>query len=220
MASSFSRLFSEADKSRIQAAVVEAEKKTSGEIVPYFVERSDDYEFAEWRGGALVGALIAAVFAGIHELTTIWLPFDFAGLVLLIMIAVAGGMLLVRFVHPLKRLLAGRTTMAHHVSKRAAEAFVAEEVFHTRDRTGILLFISFLEHQVLVLGDAGINAQVEKREWDDVVRRIVQGLKTGAPADGLVGAIGMCGDLLQRQGVARRPDDTDELSDGLRLSDR
>ena len=220
MPSSVARLFSEADRARIQAAVRGAEGKTAGEIVPFVVERSDAYEAADWRGGALVGTAIASAVAALHELTDIWLPFDFAGLVLLVIVCFVAGMLAVRFIPALKRLFTGSDDMGHHVGRRAAEAFVAEEVFKTRDRTGILLFVSLLERRVLVVGDAGINARVQKSDWDGIVAMIVDGLKSGAPTDGLVRAIGACGDLLERQGVARKSDDTDELSDGLRISDR
>jgi len=220
MASTVARLFSESDRDRIRAAVKGAEQKTSGEIVPYVVERSDTYEFAEWRGGALLGTTIATIFVALHEFTPVWLPLDFAGLVVLTIVAFVAGMLLVRLIGPLKRLLAGNAEMEHRVAQRAAEAFVAEEVFKTRDRTGILLFISLLEHRVLVVGDEGINAAVDKAEWDDVVATVVAGLKGGTPAEGLLKAIGMCGELLHRQGVKRKPDDTDELSDRLRMRDR
>lgn len=220
MASHVAQLFSDADRARIQAAVVEAEGKTSGEIVPYVVERSDGYEAAEWRGGALLGCTVGLLIAGLHSLTDVWLPVNIAGLIAFVIGASMVGMLAVRTIAPLTRLFAGRSHMAHHVSRRAAEAFIAEEVFRTRERTGILLFVSLLERTVLVVGDAGINARVQKADWDGIVAMVVQGLKTGTPADGMVRAIGACGTLLERQGVARRADDTDELSDGLRTSDR
>ena len=220
MASRVARLFSESDLARIKVAVVEAEGKTSGEIVPFVVERSDDYEVAEWRGGALLGATVAIVFAALHELTDLWLPVNFAGLVAISIVAFVGGMVGTRFVPSMIRLLAGRELMTHHAGRRAAEAFVAEEVFQTRDRTGILLFVSLLERTVIVVGDAGINAHVQKTEWDGIVAMIVDGLKKNTPADGMVRAINACGALLERQGVARKTDDTDELSDGLRMSDR
>ncbi|CAG0964938.1 hypothetical protein ARNL5_01220 [Anaerolineae bacterium] len=220
MVSRVAQLFSESDLARIKAAVVEAEGKTSGEIVPFVVERSDDYEVAEWRGGALLGTSVAIVFAALHELTDLWLPLNFAGLVAVSIVAFVAGMLAARVVPVLTRLLAGRELMTHHAGRRAAEAFIAEEVFQTRDRTGILLFVSLLERTVIVVGDAGINARVQKTEWDAIVALIVAGLKQGMPADGMVRAIGACGALLERQGVARKADDTDELSDGLRMSDR
>jgi putative membrane protein len=220
MASTVAQLFSEADRTRIQAAVVEAEGKTSGEIVPYVVERSDGYEATEWRGGAICGGAVAIVFAVLHRLTDIWLPLNFAGLVAVSIVAFLAGMLLVRFIPALMRRLSGRELMAHHVARRAAEAFIAEEVFRTRERTGILLFVSLRERMVLVVGDAGINARVQKSDWENIVAMIVDGLKKGTPGDGMVRAIGACGALLEQQGVKRREDDTDELSDGLRMSDR
>lgn len=220
MASKVAQLFSEADRKRIQAAVIEAEGRTSGEIVPYIVERSDGYEAAEWRGGAICGGAVAILFAALHRLTDIWLPLNFAGLVAVSIVAFLAGMLLVRFIPALMRLLSGRELMTHHVARRAAEAFIAEEVFRTRERTGILLFVSLRERMVLVVGDAGINARVQKSDWESIVAMIVGGLREGHAADGMVRAIGACGALLERQGVTRREDDTDELSDGLRISDR
>jgi putative membrane protein len=104
------------------------------------------------------------------------------------------------------------------VAQRAAEAFLAEEVFDTRDRTGILLFLSLLEHKVLVLGDAGINAKVQQSEWEEVVKLIVDGMRSGKPADGLIEAIQKCGALLKREGVVIKPDDKDELSNQMRTS--
>ena len=93
-------------------------------------------------------------------------------------------------------------------------------VFNTRERTGILLFISLLEHRIEVVGDAGINRKVTADEWTDVVMRIREGIKAGKLADGLVAAIEMCGELLERGGVEIRPDDVNELSDDVRLRDR
>ena len=86
------------------------------------------------------------------------------------MAAFGAGMALTHFVPSVKRLLAGRTLLRKRVSQRAAEAFIAEEVFDTRERTGILLFVSLFERHVLVVGDSGINTHVKQEEWDDVVR--------------------------------------------------
>jgi len=220
MAHRLSHLFSPADLERVKAAVKEAEKKTSGEIVPYVVDHSDEYEEAEWRCGALFGTLTLAVFAAVHRFTSVWLPLDFAEVVLLSLLAFLSGMGLARFFPPVKRLFAGNALLDRRVALRAADAFVAEEVFKTRDRTGILLFLSVLEHKVLVVGDEGINARVEKLDWQEVVSTIVEGVKAGKPADGLVEAIGKCGALLDRHNVSIRRDDTDELPDSLRIRQR
>ncbi len=220
MTPSVSRLFSEQDLARIKRAVEEAEKKTSGEIVPYVIEQSDDYERAVWRGASAAGGLAVLTFLAVHAFTVFWLPFTLPVVLVVIMAAFGAGMALVHFVPSAKRLLAGRTLLRKRVSQRAAEAFIAEEVFDTRERTGILLFVSLLERQVLVVGDSGINAHVKQEEWDDVVQSIVRGIRKGSASTGIVEAIGKCGLLLERRGVTRRADDTDELRDDLRMSDR
>jgi putative membrane protein len=220
MASSVSRLFSEQDLKRIRESVKEAEKKTSGEIVPFVVEQSDDYERAIWRGASAAGVFALAVFLGLHTFTEWWLPFNMPVVLLVALAAFGCGMALTHYIAPLRRILAGGALMRHRVSQRAAEAFLAEEVFDTRDRTGILIFVSLFERQVLVVGDSGINERVKQEEWDDVVQTIIQCIRRGSYADGLVEAIGKCGTLLERRGVERRSDDTDELRDELRMSDR
>jgi len=220
MAPAISRLFSAADLEGVSAAVHDAEKRTSGEIVPYVVEQCDDYEFAEWRGGALLALLTAIVLLFLHSFTAIWLPIDPAGMLLAVLMAFGAGMLLVKYVRSLKRILAGSAAIHRRLHQRASEAFIAEEVFLTRDRTGILLFLGLLERRVLVLGDAGINGKVKQEEWQDVVDTVIAGIRAGSPVDGLVNAIRKCGALLERKGVNIRADDRDELSDALRMKDR
>ncbi|MEK9137917.1 MAG: hypothetical protein AAB393_12400, partial [Bacteroidota bacterium] len=153
------KLFSESSLKRIKEAVEEAERSTSGEIVPYVVEMSDTYEVAEWRAGVLSGVIALGVFAAVRRFTETRLPFDFVEMALVAMLASAAGALLAHFIPVLQRLFTGKHLIDLRVNQRAAQAFIAEEVFATRDRTGILIFLSLLEHRVLVLGDSGINAK-------------------------------------------------------------
>lgn len=120
------------------------------------------------------------------------------------------------YLPPLQRALAGADLLDETVHRRALQFFVEEEVFDTRDRTGILLFVSLWEHRIEVLGDTGINERVEPDEWGEVVDRIRAGIRTDNLTKGLVEAIDMCGRLLERKGVGVRPDDQNELSDTVR----
>jgi len=217
MAHKVSHLFSAKDLEKIRNAVKSAEGKTSGEIVPYLVDRSDEYEEAEWRLGSLLGLAVLAGALGYHQFSNLWLPIDVAVLVLATAAAFLLGMGLARFIGPVKRFFSGRALIERRVNARAAEAFLAEEVFRTRERTGILIFLSVLEHKVLVLGDAGINAKVEKAEWQDLVDTVTRSITAGDPTGALLKAIGQAGALLARSDVRRRKDDRDELPDDLRI---
>lgn len=213
-------LFQPGDFDRIRAAVQEAEKKTSGEIVPYLVDASDEYEEAEWRFGVLIAVLVLGGSAAFHHYSDVWLPLDLAYLLLATAISVLSGILLVKYVPPLKRLFAGKQLIERRVSASASQAFLTEEVFKTRDRSGVLIFVSVLEHKVIVLGDAGINAKVEKKEWQDLVDSLAGAIARNEPVIGLLEAIRKTGLLLERAGVARRSDDSDELPDDLRIRER
>lgn len=209
-----------ADLDAIRAAVAEAEQRTSGEIVPYFVEESDAYPSAIWKGtalGAFAGALLAeAIYFFGHfwgGMMPLWIALPAAA-------GGAVGFLLAAYVPAVKRWMAGDGLLDLRTRQRAEMAFLEEEVFHTRHRTGILLFLSLFEHRVIVIGDSGINQKVEQGQWDGIVQTVVAGIRAGNPGEALVAGIRQCGELLERYGVAIQPDDFDELSNELRRGDR
>lgn len=209
-------LLSDADREAVRSAVVEAEKRTSGEIVPYVVPASDAYPNALWKGaafGALAGPLLALA---LHRLWDLWGSHFELWLLAPAAAGAATGFLLAAFVPPVKRWLAGDEMLELRTRQRAEMAFLEEEVFRTRERTGILLFLSLFEHRAIVLGDSGINQKVDQAQWDAIVRDLAAGVRAGRPGGAMVEAIRTCGELLERHGVARRSDDQDELSNELR----
>ncbi len=210
------RFFSDADLERIRAAVQTAESQTSGEVVPYIVERSDDYDEAELRSALLLGLLPLTVVLAMRVFTDRWIEYDAMELAVATLVCTAIGWVAGRYIPPLKRLLAGNALMNRRAEQRAEEAFLSEEVFNTRGRTGILLFVSVFEHRVLVVGDSGINAKVKKADWDGVVHAVTQGIKSGRKVEGMIEGLTMCGELLKKHGVARQSDDINELPNTLR----
>jgi len=165
--------------------------------------------------------MLAAVVAGlIHFFGGFW---GGAGLLWITLPTAGGaavGFLAGRWIPALRRAVVSDETVKIRVERRARQAFLEEEVFTTRERTGILIFLALFERRVVVLGDEGINRVVDQAEWDGVVTRLVSGIRSGRPGPALVEAITECGRLLEERGVAVRADDVDELADGLRLEDR
>jgi putative membrane protein len=209
-------LFTETDRPAILAAVREAEGGTAGEIVPYVVGASDPYPSAAWKGAAL-GALAASLAAVVvFWATDLWGAHPALWIVLPVLAGAALGYGLVAAVPAVRRWLVGDAILDLRTRRRAAESFVEQEVFNTRERTGILLFVSLFEHRVVVLGDAGINAKVRQDEWDGLVQRLARGIREGRSAAALVEAVRECGALLHRKGVEISPRDVNELADELR----
>lgn len=210
------KFFSAEDLRLVEEAVREAESRTSGEIVPYAVERSDAYPEATWSAatlGALLGVLAAAAVQGLVEIWGVPLAAWIAAPAAL---GAGGGALLCGALPELRRALVPAVTLGDRVAGRAERAFLEHEVFATRERTGILVFLSLFERRVVVRADRGIAAKVAQAEWDAVVEGIVSGIREGKPGEALARGIRACGGILERSGVERRADDRDELPDGLR----
>lgn len=209
--------FSQQDLERIKAAVRTAEDKISGEIVPVFVERSGTYSIAVYRGFLLLAGLaFLAIIVfdryipalAIYDPLLIFLSITLAGLI---------GAGVTTFIEPLKRLLMSQSHMDKVTRQRAENAFLEEEVFNTRHRTGIMLFISFFEHEVIVMADRGISKVVEQKEWDKMVRAITENVRLGKVTEGIEAAILRCGEILLEKGFLKTVDDVNELRDDLRM---
>lgn len=211
--------FTEAEKQLVEKAVKDLETVSSGEIVPFFVSSSDDYSEASWYSSAVLGA-VTTISIGV--LSYFWLlPFRLTPLEVSLMVLSA---LIIGFVVPLlfpgtKRWIVSSKVQNERVNQRALEAFLNEGVFNTRERVGILIFVSRLEHLVVVLGDEGINQKVDQQDWQQVVNTVVAGIKQRQIGAGLEQAIAQCKDLLLRSGFVRKPTDTNELGDSLRIGE-
>jgi putative membrane protein len=214
-----SDLFSKADLDRIERATAEAERLTSGEIVPYIVERIDDHGEARWCGATL-GALFAALIAGVlHLIGGFWGGAGVLWITLPTLVG-AGAGYLVAGREAVSRWLVPADTLDRLTRARAAEAFLDEEIFTTRDRTGILIFLALAEHRAAVVADEGINREVPQALWDGIVVDLVAGMKAGEAAEALQHAVVRCGEILAEHHLPPRPDDTDELHGRPRIRGR
>lgn len=211
--------FTEAEKQRVEQAVKDLETVSSGEIVPYFVSSSDNYSEASWYSSTIFAAF-TTISIGI--LSYFWmLPFRFTPLEvsLIILAAILLGFLFPVIFPKVKRWIISKDQQAQRVDQRAMQAFLDEGVYKTDDQVGILIFISRLEHLVVVLGDEGINQKVSQEDWQHVVDTVVQGIKAHAIGDGIVTAIGQCKELLLKNGFIIKATDTNELDDKLRIEE-
>jgi putative membrane protein len=202
-------LFSSEDLNRITQAVQQAEKKTSGEIVVSIVGRSAAYPEAGWKWAFLSSLSFTLVVFILKQhgllLLNFWLP-------LAPLIGSLVGFLI--SLSPLfQRMFIPQKSIELHVHHRAYKAFVEKEVFKTRERTGILIFLSLFERSVVVLGDSGINAAVNPDQWNGIVALMINSIRSGNATKGMIEAIEQCGNLLEKAKITRRSDDANELPD-------
>jgi putative membrane protein len=213
--------FNDSDLQRIKQAVKEAEDKISGEIVPVIVERSGNYTIALYKS-ALVFAVIAFVFMIIFDRYITdgsnTLYYDPVFIFSVVVSAGLLGTLLAMISDGFKRMFITRRHFEECTRIGAEAAFLEEEVFNTRHRTGIMIFISFFEHKVIVMADRGISKVVEQREWDALVSNLVSLIRQGKPVDGIEAGVRRCGEILLEKGFHKTADDINELRDDLRIN--
>ncbi len=201
-------MFSKDEGERIAQVVAEVERRTAGEIVVAEVPRSDDYAEVRLFATTVVGLCGGA--AG-HLL---W-PALSVGMVLAIQLAAGLATWWITGTAAVLRALVPAVRVARATERAAHLAFLEYSVFRTRDRTGVLIFLSGLEHRVVILGDEGIHARVQDAGWSELVAALVQAIKLGRAGEGVCEVITRLGETLA-QVVPPRDDDTNELSDQVR----
>ncbi len=180
----------EDDKRTVHEAIARAERKTVGEIMPVVVERSDPYPGAGWLSSlfcVLIGSALAAA----------WLPWHSPALVLLAQLAIGAlGFALSAALPGFKRLFIPGQRAASAAEEQAFQEFYANGLHKTEAATGVLIFVSLLEHRVVVMADEGIDSVVDDNFWDATKDLILRGIKKGSLRDGLVAGIDRAGDCL------------------------
>ena len=210
----------EADRERIQQAVVEAEKFTSGEIVPVVLESSDAYERATWIWATLGGVLgSGALLAARSWLSHVsWHSAEEASLpVEMLIVQVLGTLIGVGMsrVPYFRRLVLSREKLVRTESARTKQLFVDHGLTRTRDRTGVLVVVSLFEHRVEILADEGIHREVPEGYWKNEVDALALAIRQGRFVDGLCSVISDIGTRLAAK-FPRNTGDINELSDSPR----
>ena len=101
--------------------------------------------------------------------------------------------------------------------ERAAELFYDLKMNHTAARNGILFYLAVKDRKFAIIGDEGINKEVEHDFWNDIKDEMISNFKENKFAEGLIVGILKCGDKLKEY-FPYQNDDVNELSDEISFS--
>ncbi len=214
------KFLTEEEKREIETCVKEVEKNTSGEIVPLVVSASYHYPMSNMIGALIFGLLISVVLTLVFSIRKSWGGVTALDLWLFPAVFAVSFLLfheLIKRISWLKRIFITKAEINEEVEEAALTSFYRNGLNNTRDRTGILIFISVFERRAFVLADEGINAKVDTGVWQEIVGTVVQGIRQRRQAQGICRAVRRCGDLI-RKAFPIKSDDTDEL-DNLIVED-
>jgi putative membrane protein len=196
-------LLSEEDRRRIEAAVADAERRTSAEIVCVMAHQASDYAYVPVIWAALAALALPLLLGLVGPF-----PADHVHLAQLVAFILV---LAVLWWPGIRLAVTPRALFRKLGHQRATEQFLGRGLMSTRGRTGVLVFVSVAERYAEIMADTGVESAVPAEAWQAPLEALTAGLRRGQPAEGFVGAVELCADLLERH-VPRRPGDRDELS--------
>ncbi len=103
------------------------------------------------------------------------------------------------------------------VLDRAADVFAELKMHKTALRNGVLIYVALLDHQLAILGDAGINTKVPAGFWDSIKTNMVEKFKQGFITEGICEAVLAAGEQLKAY-FPYQDDDVNELPDDISFS--
>jgi putative membrane protein len=199
--------FTPEDYAAVSAAIRKAEAQTSGQVVCVLAHSSSEYGY--------IPILWASVLALVTPWPLIYLTPWSVQRIFLIQLAV---FLVVGFalaVLPLRFALVPRAVRRARAHRAALEQFVVRGIARTKNRTGILIFVSLAERYARIIADDGISAKVHGSEWQAAIDALTAHMRDGRIVEGFTAAIERCGAVL----AAHAPPDgsPNELPDRLYL---
>ena len=180
----------QSEKARLRDAIRAAEAKTHGEIVTVIARTSGDYFYYPTLWAALIAITSPALLLALPVSPG---PLGIIELQLVVFVLLAASL---RW-PPIKMRLVPRAVQRLHASRRARDQFHAQGLHRTRERSGVLLFVSVAEHYVEVIADEGIHKRVPEGTWHALVRDFTARVKAGQIGEGFIEAVNAIGSHLQ-----------------------
>jgi putative membrane protein len=221
-----------ADLAAIESAIRDAETRTTGEIYCVVAEESGEYGETPlaWAAGvALLGPallLLGGVHVSAPDLFGGWSAAQVGaaaeraarqaleGAILLQAVLFIATLIVVA-IPPVRRALTPGPFKRERVRRRALEQFASKNLHATRERTGVLIYVSFAERMAELIADEGIHSQVDNSVWDRAMAALVEGLRRGHPSAGIAAAVGLCGEVLAERFPAHPDDNPNEIPDAV-----
>jgi len=97
---------------------------------------------------------------------------------------------------PLRLLLVPRAVRRARAHRAALEQFVVRRIANTKNRCGVLIFVSLAEHYARIIADDGIAQKVHNAEWQAAIDALTAHMRDGRIAAGFIAAIERCGAVL------------------------
>ncbi len=176
------------DRGRISAAIHAAESRTSGEIVCVLAQTS----LGTTALPIFVAAAVALAVPWVLMAMTHWSVRE----ILSVQVVLFVGIVLLLGLPRVRVALVPRAARRAAAYRAAMEQFTSRGIAQTKERTGVLIFVSLAERYARIVADEGIAAVVPQAEWQAAIDALISHTRDGRIADGFITAVEKCGMVL------------------------
>ena len=201
------KFLSPSEQQQITEAIRKAEATTRGEIVTVIARQSDVYLYIPLLWATLPTLAVPGLLEILQN------PWALSHSYLLQFTTFLVLAILFRW-QPLTLRIIPKTVKHQRAHRLAMEQFFSQNLHHTEQRTGLLLFVSVAERYVEIIADKGINDKVELDQWSEIVTSFIAQVKDDQICQGFLQAIETCGEILTKH-FPIEPGDKNELPNHL-----
>lgn len=185
-------LLTKTEQDQVAAAINAVEQETDAELVTVLAPRADNYAYIPllWAG------ILALLVPGLLNYFTDWFG---AHTLLLVQWGVFLILGLLFRIPGINTMLVPRQVRFWRASNLARRHFLEQNLHHTNDSTGVLIFVSEAERYVEILVDQGISSRIDNTVWEGLVEDFTRQVRQGKTCQGFLDCIEACGKHLKEQ---------------------
>ncbi|MCW5551265.1 MAG: TPM domain-containing protein [Verrucomicrobiae bacterium] len=208
--------FSSGDREHISQRIAKLEQQTDAEVVCAVATESGRYDRAESLCGLAVGLM--ALISG-NKLAGMggWDTSSALSLGLQVVLVVGGfvlGSVLASYWHGLRSLFTSNAEMASEVSRSVHQVFSQCGIGGTRQRGGVLIYLSLFERRLEVRCDRAVAGKVKQPDLDAIRDAVLDRIRAGDAPGGIIAGLDRAAEVLARA-IPATGSTTDSLSNDL-----
>ncbi len=156
------RKFDEKFKTKLYQTIEDIENNSLVEVVAMIKANSGNYRDVSFFTGAVVLFLAYTYFMFAPTIFDVYLIY------FMTIIAFVIGFALVEFIPPIKKVLSGKKRKEKNVEVYSRAIFQKGGMRHTKEKIGVLIYVSLFEKKIKIVADRGAKTMVPAEEWDKI----------------------------------------------------
>ena len=202
--------FNDENRTKIGRVISRIESQSHAELVVIIKSRIQGYSEYPLVMGSVLAFVALTYFRFSPDFYDDWIIY--AGTVLGFVL----GAVLTGGIPGILRLLVGQKKLAKSAEIMARACFQKGGIHHTRDKTGVLIFIAIWEKQIVILPDRGVESAIPPGEWEKILKDFRGVFQAKNPANDLLAKLEGLLTVFSRY-IPQVKDDINELPDNLEV---